>query len=278
MRRVQIIEQAASWPASSFGSRVGRPDFLAVIWMDRTTGVLNASRLTGRRINEFTDEDLEERHVPIPPQHYQPRWDPYISLYSVHIPQTERMLYFKKPRLIGYDGTTRLAQKLRQEISVLEELRKNSHPNLCEYFGCFGDTNTGLIIGLPPLNFELIRQGLAAGIKHLHALGLAHNDISPTNIMIDEYGNPIIIDFDNCCPFGQPCRTGTPNFTNLSRISDKANDVFAYNAVMSLLHEKLGQPTSSAPLYQVQQTQLSAQPVSQVPVIQAPQPHRGILT
>lgn len=39
---------------------------------------------------------------------------------------------------------------------------------------------------------------LLAGIKHLHSLGIIHNDITPSNIMIDEDNTLVLIDFDSC--------------------------------------------------------------------------------
>lgn len=46
-------------------------------------------------------------------------------------------------------------------------------------------------------------KGLEDGIRHLHGLGLAHNDISPNNIMMDSENKPIIIDFDSAKPIGE---------------------------------------------------------------------------
>lgn len=42
------------------------------------------------------------------------------------------------------------------------------------------------------------------GIRHLHSLGIIHNDINPANMMFDTCnGNtPVIIDFDSCRPKG----------------------------------------------------------------------------
>ncbi|KAF8347267.1 hypothetical protein F5887DRAFT_957577 [Amanita rubescens] len=37
-----------------------------------------------------------------------------------------------------------------------------------------------------------------------------HNDINPTNVMLDDQGHPVIIDFDPCAQIGQDmdCRKG----------------------------------------------------------------------
>lgn len=41
------------------------------------------------------------------------------------------------------------------------------------------------------------------GIRHLHSLGLVHNDINPRNIMVDDSDRAVIIDFDTCYHQGQ---------------------------------------------------------------------------
>jgi serine/threonine protein kinase len=43
----------------------------------------------------------------------------------------------------------------------------------------------------------------------LHRLDLIHGDINPTNIMFDNDGRPIIIDFDICARKGEEARGGT---------------------------------------------------------------------
>lgn len=41
-------------------------------------------------------------------------------------------------------------------------------------------------------------DGIERGIRHLHLLGLVHNDINPAKIMFEGDGAPIIIDFGSC--------------------------------------------------------------------------------
>jgi serine/threonine protein kinase len=52
-------------------------------------------------------------------------------------------------------------------------------------------------------NIKASLNGILAGIKHLHSLGLVHNDINPGNVMFDEDGTPILIDFDSCRQAGE---------------------------------------------------------------------------
>jgi serine/threonine protein kinase len=44
-------------------------------------------------------------------------------------------------------------------------------------------------------------DSIEAATAHLHQLGLAHNDISPNNIMFDDENVSVLIDFDSCAPF-----------------------------------------------------------------------------
>jgi serine/threonine protein kinase len=53
-------------------------------------------------------------------------------------------------------------------------------------------------------------EGILAAIKHLHRLGLVHNDINPANIMLDEDSTLILIDFESCRYIGESlCNTET---------------------------------------------------------------------
>ena len=51
-------------------------------------------------------------------------------------------------------------------------------------------------------------DGIRAGVRHLHSLGLAHNDLNPSNVALDGDGNPIILDFGSCKKFGEELISG----------------------------------------------------------------------
>jgi serine/threonine protein kinase len=122
--------------------------------------------------------------------------------------------FIKRPSLLSYDEdkATRIPDLVLAEARICEILRKNPHPNVAQYGGCLVRDNH--IIGLCFAKYDItlseklncrhklshsILRGIENGIKHLHTLGINHNDINPTNIMFkngDE--NPVIIDFDSC--------------------------------------------------------------------------------
>ncbi|KAI9836916.1 MAG: hypothetical protein M1837_003233 [Sclerophora amabilis] len=119
---------------------------------------------------------------------------------------------------------------LFEEAEVLELLKQQDHhhhhhPNIVRYHGC--TVNRGNITGLALERYGVMLQyryedvphdldiaacinGIRAGVKHLHSLGLAHNDLNPTNIGLDGDDNPIILDFGSCKKFGEePLSGGT---------------------------------------------------------------------
>jgi serine/threonine protein kinase len=53
-------------------------------------------------------------------------------------------------------------------------------------------------------DYSRVLAGIESGIKHLHGLGLVHNDINPSNIMLGYGGGEaVIIDFGSCTRVGE---------------------------------------------------------------------------
>jgi serine/threonine protein kinase len=136
--------------------------------------------------------------------------------------------YFKGPNLSGYAGNNEIAQAVLAEAKTNERLMKHPHPNLAVYVGCV--VHDGLIVRLVfrrylkilsdhvaqatrPSDFSLQERNecmdsIEAGVAHLHEQDLAHNDISPENIMFDHNNVPILIDLDSCAPIGTKIAKG----------------------------------------------------------------------
>lgn len=139
--------------------------------------------------------------------------------------------YIKRQCLSHYDPSypDRLKYQTLQEVKICEILRANSHPNIAVYHGCevMGGQITGLcftkysqtlmekvngakynkqsfalkMAGNIPHEANRWLDDIGCGIRHLHSLGLIHNDINPSNIMFD--GDiPVIIDFGSCTSEG----------------------------------------------------------------------------
>ena len=44
-------------------------------------------------------------------------------------------------------------------------------------------------------DYSHVLEGIEHEIRHFHSLGLVYNDVNSSNIMTDEDGTPVIIDF-----------------------------------------------------------------------------------
>jgi serine/threonine protein kinase len=134
-------------------------------------------------------------------------------------------IYVKTPSLLAYIDENHEKQ-IAREVETCEILLKNPHPNIATYYGykathgpvsgqCFRRYTSTLLEAVNPQRLgkvaflsrarELVRanmksgiEGILAAIKHLHSSGLVHNDINPANIMLDNDGTFVLIDFDSC--------------------------------------------------------------------------------
>ncbi|KAG8630493.1 hypothetical protein KVT40_002112 [Elsinoe batatas] len=170
----------------------------------------------------------------------------------------DEKLYIKRPKMTWYDdlaGSGVIAQLLMDEIKVTELISKHPHPNLIKYHGCL--VRRGYIVGIvldefgttlekhindkkQPVDIERVMAGVEAGVRHLHSLGLAHNDINPMNVLLDEEQRPIIIDFGSCKPFGEELLSaGTPGWVKdeLCCTSLQASDEYGIAKIHSWLEE-----------------------------------------
>jgi len=184
-------------------------------------------RLSPDRHNEIDTEGITNV-VLIPPESYCP---PVPEECTISPEPLTQDYYMKRIDLMQYGGGLDLARLVLREMKACEALRLRPHPNVAAYHGCQIQDNgvTGLCFlrypetlmkkmnpkHLNKQNFlsEPIEErkaaasrylpGITEGLHHIHSLGLAHNDINPSNIMIDSQDRPVIIDFDSCLPFGE---------------------------------------------------------------------------
>lgn len=173
---------------------------------------------TKDRVGESTSVDLDRLvKTRIPSDNIWPRY----SIDFLRAPDPLPLdCYVKEPNLLDYGDTlasTQMSYQIIHEIQICEILRLHPHPNISTYKGCV--VRSGRIRGLcfsrykmtlaqrlseaQGLDKHLCYQRIEKGIHHLHSLGLVHNDVNPTNIMLDEKDNPCIIDFDSCQFQGQ---------------------------------------------------------------------------
>lgn len=152
--------------------------------------------------------------------------------------------WLKRPNIIVYGqlaGCSLIADEFRREIMTYRRLQQHPHPNVVQFKGCLqkGSLIVGVLLKRYPITLDLHKykcdetfdrqaclDGIQAGVYHLHSLGIAHNDLNPDNIMLDEEGRPIIIDLGASKPFGEVLvQGGTPGWNDgFSHHSSKAND------------------------------------------------------
>lgn len=156
--------------------------------------------------------------------------------WTILLPDANPHYYNKTPDLWCYKDVTDLEQLILREVEVCEILKLHPHPNIAVYGGC--RTKNGRVSSICYKSYTSTLQqkvnpgylnkseflsrgrdslddttrgcldGVLAGIRHLHSLGLVHNDITPSNIMFEENGVPVIIDFDSCRKVGEALNDG----------------------------------------------------------------------
>ena len=168
-------------------------------------------------LDKVDDADLLTCLEPVPPECIHPRTPDEVTI----APEFDSAKHYLKAPSFVYDdcrpGKTFVADCVLNEVTMLGRLKVHPHRNLVSYLGCVVKDNrithislekysSSLVAavehGVTVIEVERILNGVQAGMEHLHALGLAHNDITPENICLDALGEPIIIDFDGCLPFG----------------------------------------------------------------------------
>ena len=167
---------------------------------------------TPQRYRSDADVDVQKLSLSmIPPAHIWPAFPRDLTQASEPISNES---FIERPDLSAYDEEkdSRIAERLLSEVKICERLRQYPHPNIAQYLGCvvhkgritglcfrrYGETLMERVRGGILFDREACLSGIESGIRHLHKLGLIHNDISPLNIMLATDDTAVIIDFDSC--------------------------------------------------------------------------------
>lgn len=207
------------------------------------------------RFADATPEHLRTlRLIKIPNELIFPKFEEGLTVAPDPLPHN---VYIKSPRLIDYGDSERPANLgigLLHEARMCEVLKRNPHPNIAVYHGCI--VKEGVIKGLCfqryplnlnkraaeniPIDIDHCYKYIKKGVKHMHTLSIAHNNIRPSNIMMDG-DNPIIIDFASTLNFGESLagwRCGTqPWIPPKATVSDAYNDHYASQQIYHWLRE-----------------------------------------
>jgi serine/threonine protein kinase len=143
------------------------------------------------------------------------------TVYLAHDPQLDRPVALKVPR--GDAAAARFLREARAAAAL-------HHPNICPIYD-LGEANGTPYLCLAyirgePLNRKLGRgrplpvveavgvvRTVARAMHEAHRHGIIHRDLKPANIMIDEAGQPVVMDFG----LARPC---TPLATQLTAAGD----------------------------------------------------------
>lgn len=168
-------------------------------------------------------EQLAFALTQVPDEHLVPEWT-RSAVGLTKAPETlPSNFYVKRPDIDMYDvfqehNVLNLIPKgLLEEAKVMEKLSQHSHPHIIRYHGCC--VHRGRIVGLVldrhsdtlagylknkvgSIDKKRFMQALESAIRHLHSLNWAHNDLNPDNILVDEAGMPVLIDFGSAREIG----------------------------------------------------------------------------
>lgn len=211
------------------------------------------SSVSRQRYRHHQDIDLAAlRLTEIPADHIWPKYRPGLTQVAQHVlPRC----HVKRPSLVEYGDTSdsaAIAKLFLEEVEICEILRIHPHSNVAQYNGClvhdgrikglcftqYRNRLSEVVLNLTELQrLECLGQVLA-GITHLHKLSLVHNDINPRNIMVDDEGKAVIIDFDSTKHYGEPLglKGGTLSWIGQDfEFADPTNDHLAFRKLTDWL-------------------------------------------
>jgi serine/threonine protein kinase len=206
---------------------------------------------------DVTFEQINSGLTPIPDGDLYPEW-PHSNMALTTAPdELPPNIYIKRPDLQLYDvfkehNVVNLIPKgLIEETKAMEMLSHHPHPNIIHYHGCRIRRGrvTGLILDRHPntltdvgaVDKEPFMHALKSAINHLHSLEWAHNDLKPTNVLVDQAGMPILIDFGSAREIGAKLGTsrGTKGWIDGDlkdyHTSDYRHDLFALEKISAWL-------------------------------------------
>ncbi|KAF9772193.1 hypothetical protein IL306_010119 [Fusarium sp. DS 682] len=159
----------------------------------------------------------QHEHIFIPKEAIEPVFDPSFTVCpDVRVENC----YAKRAFVLSFrhnDTGDDIKELMLMEARICEILRRNPHPNIVRYWGC--QVADGRIRSLVfskyaitleervktgvPLDKRIVLQGIKDGIEHMHGLGLTHNNINPSTIMMDPADRPVIMGFHSCAAEGE---------------------------------------------------------------------------
>ncbi|KAM0433435.1 hypothetical protein ACHAPT_004315 [Fusarium lateritium] len=173
----------------------------------------------------------------------------------------EKDAWLKRPQVRGYTASmgdsTVIADQFLDEIRAHQVVEEHPHRNLVKFKGCL--VKDGLVVGVlqkrypMTLNWRVeawsqplydpaaLFADIEAGLKHLHSLGFAHNDLNQNNVMVDAEDRPVIIDLGSAKPLGERLfQAGTQGWNDgFEKVSSVANDEIGLAVMKKYLQDNL---------------------------------------
>ncbi|KAH7409736.1 hypothetical protein BKA64DRAFT_570873 [Cadophora sp. MPI-SDFR-AT-0126] len=206
--------------------------------------------LTVDDFNNLLQRVPDEHIYPEPPRHFTPAPE---CLDGYHVKLISLSSY-ENPKDSGV-----IPNVILDEVAALEMVSATPHPNIAKYNGCI--VKRGRLVGIVleryastledrvedsrPFDKKLLLDRVKSAIDHVHLLGLAHNDINPANIMLDENDTAFPIDIGSCKPVGEDLVSGgTPGWIDEAskyHLSQQSNDLYAFSKMQewieNLMHD-----------------------------------------
>jgi hypothetical protein len=207
---------------------------------------------TDQRVFQFSQIDVGELDaIQIPSDRIWPLANATFTQAPEPLPSD---CYLKRPSLLYYDDTSDshdCCDQILNKVKACEMLRLYPHPNIAQYLGivvkdsrvrgiCFAKYSRTLSQMLKegtPFQRDVVLGGIKAGIQHMHGLGLVHNNLHLSNIIMDGE-TPIIIDFDSCKQEGDKMGSKAGNFGRAVDGKDFArreNDLYSLSKIQVAL-------------------------------------------
>ena len=207
---------------------------------------------------KITVEEFASSLRSVPDEEIYPKIHPEAKLKAASTTdQKTCSVFIKRPSLLDYEeasGHGWIRQIFLSEALIMEQIAAAPHPNIVKYLGCRmrDEFLTGIVLerhdsslndhyaqGKQPVDTDDFMAKLGEAVHHLHSLGLAHNDVNPNNVMLDEAGDPVLIDFGSCQPFeGRLMQAGTTGWCDGPiHFSDKRHDDVALGKMRKWLED-----------------------------------------
>ena len=159
----------------------------------------------------------------IPSEHVYPLAPAGISVYVADTKNRFEAVHMKLPDVTPYydeiTSHTEVADRFLMQAKALECVREHPHRHVVEFKGCVVRKNRIVALAIRRYRAHLeslmkrrdrydratklaLLTKVRSAVEHLHVLGLAHNNVTPYAVMIDDQNEPVLTAFDYCSTVG----------------------------------------------------------------------------